>query len=279
MSDISIRPLSRDELQQLLDWAAAEGWNPGLADAVPFYEADPEGFLGCFVDGRMVSGISAVRYADSFGFIGLYITHPDQRGKGYGRAVWDAGMARLEGRVAGLDGVPAQQANYRSMGFEPVYRTWRWEGRLPALPPTTDDIRPAADVDPLTLNLFDGRFFPAGRSSFLEQWVLAPRVAKVLMRGGLMVGLGVARLCRDSYKIGPLFAPDFDGAMALIGALAQEFPDTVLQIDVPEQQEALSRQLDAMGFEKGFVTARMYRGAPPVVEEAGLFAVTTLELG
>ena len=27
------------------DWAAAEGWNPGLSDAVAFQAADPTGFL------------------------------------------------------------------------------------------------------------------------------------------------------------------------------------------------------------------------------------------
>src|SRR5687767_13477747 len=107
-----IRPLTLPEVETLVDWAAGEGWNPGRNDAAAFHAADPDGFLGGFVGGEMVSGISAVAYGADFGFIGLYICRPDMRGKGYGRAVWDAGMARLEGRTVGLDGVPAQQANY-----------------------------------------------------------------------------------------------------------------------------------------------------------------------
>lgn len=125
-----IRTLSLAEVATLVDWAAGEGWNPGRQDAAAFHAADPEGFLGAFVGEEMVAGIAAVAYGGDFGFIGLYVCRPDMRGKGYGKAVWDAGMARLSGRTVGLDGVPAQQVNYRSMGFVDDYPTFRWSGRF-----------------------------------------------------------------------------------------------------------------------------------------------------
>src|SRR6476469_513603 len=103
-----IRTLSLGELTDLIDWAADEGWNPGLEDAAMFQAADPEGFIGAFVGNEMVAAISAVAYGSAFGFIGLYICRPDRRGKGYGKAVWNAGMKRLAGRTVGLDGVAEQ---------------------------------------------------------------------------------------------------------------------------------------------------------------------------
>src|SRR5689334_19611717 len=112
----TIRRLTLGEIRTLLDWAGAEGWNPGLDDALPFQAADPQGFLGAFVDQQMVAGISAVAYDAHFGFIGLYICHPDWRGQGHGKAVWDAAIAYLGDRTIGLDGVPQQQANYAKMG-------------------------------------------------------------------------------------------------------------------------------------------------------------------
>src|SRR5215217_6861424 len=118
-----IRNVTLQEIGTLLDWAAVEGWNPGLDDAAAFQAADPNGFFGAFVDGVMVAVISAVAYDADFGFIGLYICHPDWRGQGHGKAVWDAGMAYLGTRTIGLDGVPEQQANYASMGFVPSYET------------------------------------------------------------------------------------------------------------------------------------------------------------
>ena len=127
---VEVRNLTRDETAQLIGWAAREGWNPSPHDANAFYEADPEGFFGCFVDGEFASGIAAVAYGDSFGFIGLYITQPAFRGKGHGLKVWNAGLSHLGGRTIGLDGVPAQQANYERMGFRPAYRTTRWSGHL-----------------------------------------------------------------------------------------------------------------------------------------------------
>jgi hypothetical protein len=43
--ELQIRPMTRDELDLAVEWAAQEGWNPGLADAECFHAADPEGFL------------------------------------------------------------------------------------------------------------------------------------------------------------------------------------------------------------------------------------------
>lgn len=123
-----IRVLTQTEVQHLLDWAADEGRNPGIGDAEVFQAVDPSGFLGCFVGGEMAAGIAAVAYDGRFGFIGLYICHPAYRGKGFGRMVWDAGMAHLGPRVIGFDGVPEQQENHRRMGFEAAYRTIRYSG-------------------------------------------------------------------------------------------------------------------------------------------------------
>src|SRR5262245_45601823 len=112
-SDLEVRTMRRDELDLALEWAAQEGWNPGLADADCFDAADPEGFLIGSVGGEPIGCISVVRYGGNFGFLGFYIVKPERRGQGYGLSLWHAGMARLHDRVVGLDGVIAQQENYR----------------------------------------------------------------------------------------------------------------------------------------------------------------------
>ena len=50
-----IRSMTRPEFDLALDWAAAEGWNPGLHDAAAFHAADPEGFLIGLLDGQPVA--------------------------------------------------------------------------------------------------------------------------------------------------------------------------------------------------------------------------------
>lgn len=279
-----IRTLTLEEAEELVGWAAGEGWNPGRGDASAFHAADPAGFLGAFVDGVMVAGISAVAYGEDFGFIGLYICRRDCRGRGYGRLVWDAGMRHLEGRTIGLDGVPEQQANYGKMGFRPFYQTWRWSGHLgPAQAATQDaslrDVIPPRPEFAPAIEAFDRRFFPTPRSAFLVRWLESPRIARVLLRNGVVRGYGVARRCGDGFKIGPLFAEDLAGASALLTALTAECGDETIHFDVPETAAQFSAMLADAGLQKGFVTARMYRGAPPAAETSGVFAVTTLELG
>ena len=51
-----IRQMTRPEVDTLVGWAAAEGWNPGLHDAELFWATDPgtsAGFLASGLNGCM----------------------------------------------------------------------------------------------------------------------------------------------------------------------------------------------------------------------------------
>jgi hypothetical protein len=271
----TIRPLQLDEVETLMDWAAAEGWNPGVGDAAAFHAADPEGFLGAFVDGEMVAGISAVAYGTNFGFIGLYICRSDQRGHGYGKAVWEAGLARLAGRTIGLDGVPEQQANYTSMGFVKAYETTRMTGVFPT---TGAEVMPVTPTMFAELAAFDRTCFPVSRKLFLRTWVAPPRRALAMLSDGRIRGYGVVRACAEGSKIGPLFAETEEVAIQLLSALS-ESADRPLQIDVSEGQTHFRRILADAGMVAGFTTARMYRGAAPRMDMTKVFGISSLELG
>jgi hypothetical protein len=69
-----LRNMTEADLPVALEWAAAEGWNPGLHDANCFYAADPEGFFRAELDG------SAVRYVSSFGFLASTSSRPSIAG-------------------------------------------------------------------------------------------------------------------------------------------------------------------------------------------------------
>lgn len=99
--------MTRPEVDIAVEWAAKEGWNPGLHDADCYFTADTNGFLMGFLNDEPISVISVVRYGQTFGFLGFYIVKPEYRGKGYGIKIWNAGLKYLEGRTIGLDGVVA----------------------------------------------------------------------------------------------------------------------------------------------------------------------------
>ena len=94
-----IRTMTSDEVLQAVDWAGAEGWNPGRRDAVCFRAVDPDGFIGGFVGGEMIGSISVVNYREGFAFLGFYIVAPEWRGQGYGLRLWNAALGHAGDRV------------------------------------------------------------------------------------------------------------------------------------------------------------------------------------
>ena len=221
------------DLGTALDWAAAEGWNPGLDDASAFLAADSRGFLMGWIGEEAVACISVVRHSPVFGFLGLYLCRPAWRGRGYGWALWQAGLAHLGDRSIGLDGVLAQQANYRRSGFVGTGRTIRHVGTL--APGPAGDLVAASRHLP-ALAALDRRATGIDRPAFLAAWLAdtATRRTLALVQGGEARAFGTVRICREGLKIGPLIAPDRSDALGLLGALAGRFPDRPIAIDVPE---------------------------------------------
>src|ERR1700752_4656501 len=141
-----VRTMRPDEIALAADWAAAEGWNPGLSDAACFATVDRDGFLIGELDGAPAATVSCVNYDDRFAFLGFYIVRKDLRGHGYGLRIWNAAIAHAGRRVIGLDGVVAQQQNYRKSGFELAYANVRYGGTAPALDAPQANVITLTDV-------------------------------------------------------------------------------------------------------------------------------------
>ena len=281
MTTFEIGVASAADVARMADWAGDEGWNPGNTDALAFHAADPGAFLIGRLDDRPVACISVVRYGAAFGFLGFYIARPEVRGKGYGIQIWRAGMARLVGRNVGLDGVVAQQHNYKKSGFRPAWNNIRHEGVPPAMPvPAGVTLVDARAVPFDRLAAYDRRFFPEARDHFLAPWIALPeRTGLVAIKDGELQGLGVIRTCRAASRIGPLYAASPGIAAALVSGLAVKTGAPTVAIDIPDRNGPPVRLAEQMGLKPAFETARMYTGPDPVVEYAGLFGVTSLELG
>ena len=285
MHDCTIRTMRRDEVNLAIDLAAREGWNPGLHDAHCFFEADPGGFLIAEVDGRLAGCLSAVSYEGGFGFIGLYIVVPEWRGQGIGWRLWTQGMQRLAGHLVGLDGVPAQQDNYRKSGFELAWQNLRYAGTArhaaSSAPAGAAAIVPVADIDFAALCRDDRRVFPAPRERFLRAWIGMPdATALACVEGSRLVGWGVIRRCREGHKIGPLVADTKVVANSLYEALCSRVPEgDAVYLDVPLPNAEAVELAERYGMSGVFETARMYTGAAPACELQRVFGVTSFELG
>lgn len=208
MQRYDIRPLTEAEVQHGVDWAGREGWNPGVDDAECFRPTYPSGFLGGFLDGEMISSVSAVNYDDSFSFLGFYIVKPEFRHHSHGIEIAQHALSHCTGRNMGLDGVVEQQDNYRKSGFSFAYNNYRFAGtkhrilaKLEAEPNShISDLKQASDE----LNVYDRALFPAPRDLILENWLGAIiHVSKLYPENGRTRDYATLRPCLTGYKIAP----------------------------------------------------------------------------
>ena len=281
-----LRAMTASEVKQLVGWAADEGWNPGLDDPSTFYAIDPDGFIAVELDGEMVGGGAIVRHDSDFGFMGLFIIHPDHRGKGLGRTLWYARRDRLSSRLAssgtiGLDGVEAMCGFYVRGGFRAATRHIRFQ--LARLAPSSD-----ATFQPVPVGLvpweqlaeFDRTCFPSPRDAYLREWIVQPSSCSFAsIEDGTLRGYAISRRCRVGWKIGPLFAEDRAVATRLFRRCWEAAESEPIFLDVPEGNQEGLAMAEEFGMEPVFNCTRMYRGPSPRLRLERVFGITTLELG
>jgi GNAT superfamily N-acetyltransferase len=280
MNGLRIRPMRPNEISIAVDWAAAEGWNPGFSDDTCFAAVDPEGFFIGELDGAPAATVSCVNYSASFAFLGFYIVRADLRGRGYGLRIWNAAVAHAGPRVIGLDGVVAQQQNYRRSGFELAYANVRYGGTVavPAVPPV--GVVALTEIPVAAVAAYDATVFPAPRPAFLHAWINSPgHNGRALVRDGALAGWGVIRPCRKGHKVGPLVADDRATAEVVLSALLAGVGGGEIFLDVPGTNRDAVALAQDLGLAPVFETARMYTGAIPPLRLERVFGVTTFELG
>ena len=282
--ELRLRQMTRTEFDTLVDWAADEGWNPGLHDADIFWATDPEGFIAAEAGGELVGGGSIVSYDGRFGFMGFFIVRPAYRSRGLGRQLWlhrrDLLISRLQQpAMIGMDGVFDMQAFYAGGGFVLSHRDLRFEGvGVPHAPPGT--VVDARDIPFERLARYDAAHFPCPREKFLRAWIDQPESRSLAMQvDGSLRGYGVIRRCRRGCKIGPLFAANAEVADTLFRSLGDFAAGEAVFLDTPENNPEALALARRHCLSEVFGCARMYYGRPPDLPPDEIFGVTTFELG
>ncbi len=278
--DVIVRRMNREDVRLAIDWAAREGWNPGLHDAECFYTADPDGFFIAELNGKPVGCLSAVAYDEHFGFAGFYIVEPGLRSHGIGHQLARTATAYIGSRTVGNDAVVAQQETYRQLGFLTAYRNIRYRGaglQSQKNVPEIVDLRKSPFND---VAIYDRGMFPAKRAAFLNCWINQPdSTAFGYVQSGKLSGYGVIRKCRQGHKIGPLFADHEEIAEHLFRALIDTIPGEEYFLDIPEPNAAACALVRRNNMPMVFETARMYLGEAPSLPLTKIFGVTSFELG
>lgn len=279
MPELNIRQATFEDMDFILSQAKEEGWNPGLHDAIPFYNTDPHGFFIGLLGEEKIGCISAVAYNSSFGFMGFYIVLPAYRGRGFGHQLWAKGLEYLGQRVIGLDGVLKQQHSYEQTHFELYYKNYRFEGHVKRKS-ISDALVNLTDVPFEMILNYDLPIFGLQREVFLKHWIAMPDTysfAKV--KDGQVVGYGVLRKCYKGYKVGPLFTDNAEIAAEIFESLCSKIEDASVYLDIPEINSEGMQMAEAFGLKSVFATVRMYNKTPPKQQINKIFGVTTFEIG
>lgn len=282
--DTKIRQATRVELNVAVEWAAKEGWNPGLHDAQVFWDTDPQGFVVLEKDGEMIGSGSIVSYDGKFGFMGFFIVKPEYRSQGLGTKLWfwrrDKLLSRLKkGAAIGMDGVFNMQPFYAKGGFKFSHRDLRVEGKGKKFS-YSNKVSKIVDKDFSKIYTLDTKCFGFDRKVFLSGWLKLPESAGYKYVGGnRLEGYGVIRKCRSGYKIGPLFASKTEVADELFKALANYANGETVYLDIPEINPEAVKLAEKYGMKECFGCARMYYGKAPKLPYNQIYGVTTFELG
>ena len=273
--------MTKDEIPVAIEWAAKEGWNPGLHDADCFYQADPHGFFAGKIDGKIIAIGSAVIYDNQFAFCGFYMVDNAHRGQGYGLSLTQQRLAYIGQRNAGIDGVTVMLEKYARLGYKLAHKNGRYFGKdLYLTEHTNSAITALANIDFDALIHFDRRHFPAPRSAFLQCWINQPGSKSWgYILDGQLCGYGVIRECRQGFKIGPLFADSPRIADALFLKLVHHADGQLVYLDIPENNPQARELVNRYSLQKSFETARMYLKSEPNIMMEHIYGITSFELG
>ncbi|RNC85660.1 MAG: GNAT family N-acetyltransferase [Balneola sp.] len=284
VESLNLRLLDLEGVKTLVGWAMEEGWNPGKHDYEAFYKADPDGFYGFFYKDRLIAGGAIVSYSGNYGFMGLFIVHPDFRGKGIGNKLWylrrDKLIERLnKGAIIGMDGVVAMQPFYQKGGFEIAFIDERYECIGKSFP-VSENI---SNIEPEEFYLileFDTKCFGYERAQFLSKWFKLPDSQFFKYSNGDEIdGYAVIREVESGYKIGPLFANNEIVAQELYKACLNSVIGDPVYLDIPTTNKGALELVKKYDAKYVFECARMYYGGNPEVDINRVFGITTFELG
>ncbi len=211
---------------RLEDWALALSLSQGVvAVAAPGS------------DGARVVGTALMTpYGEDAATINMVIVDESMRGRGLGRRLMDEVMALAGSRplrlIATRDGLPL----YEKLGFREVGTVVQHQGPAEPVPqPVTEDVAPAdaaalPSLIAASLTALDRHAFGADRSALFTRLAEVARFA-LLRRNGAVVGFAALRDFGRGKVIGPVVAPDADGAKALIAFFLAAHPGGFLRVD------------------------------------------------
>ncbi|MDE3199112.1 MAG: GNAT family N-acetyltransferase [Acidobacteriota bacterium] len=237
---MAIRPLLTEDIDEAFELSSIAGWNQTRDDWRLLLET-AEVCLAIEADRRLASTATLICYGRKLAWLGMVLTHPDFRRRGFARLLMNEIMERaheLGVTTVKLDATDLGRELYESFGFRAEQPVERWMRR--GIPDWTD--------------------LPRGR----------------IVRDEGYVGDRPGRVNR---YLGPCVARDAETARNLIGKMLERAPHIGWFWDLLPENEAAVEIAREFGFERVRTLTRMVWGRDLREKEDEVFAIAGFELG
>lgn len=190
-----------------------------------------QGLVAVDAEAKVVGTVLMTPYGEDAATINMVIVDEGWRGQGLGRRLMDEAMDLAGDRplrlVATTDGLPL----YEKLGFRETGTVLQYQGEAsPMSVVAEEDDAPANADDRAAIAALDRQAFGADRTLLLQRFAEIGSFT-LLRRNGAPAGFAALRDFGRGQVIGPVVAPDADGAKALIGPIIAANPGKFLRVD------------------------------------------------
>jgi len=240
------RRLAPDDVPAAMRLKEAANWNQTAEDWRRLMQLSPDGCFGIDCGGALAATATAVCFERKLAWIGMVLTDPAHRGRGFARRLMCHAIAWIEARGVDwikLDATEMGRPLYASLGFADECAIKRWI-RPPLPAGARGVVLPPADLDRCAA--LDGEAFGSDRRPLLD---LLSGIASAGLSGH---GYAMGRPGSNAAYFGPCVARSSAEARQLLGWwLAPRAAETIFWDILPSNFEAV-----ALAHEFGFAPLR-----------------------
>jgi GNAT superfamily N-acetyltransferase len=251
-----IRLLEPSDVLETRALSVAVGWNQTPEDWRLAIEMNPGGCFAMEHEGALVATTTTIRYGTELAWIGMVLTHPEHRRRGYARSLMRCALDHLSDvETIKLDATQMGAPLYRQLGFEDECVIERWQGQAQLSP-----VRVQGYTDPS----FDLEAFGADRGELLKR---LSKIDSASLDDAFAMGRGD--------RFGPCVSRSKESALALARWYLGHHPSEQLVWDLfPENNLAQS-----LGFTRARVLTRMTKGHKLNANASLVYAGAGFEFG
>ena len=253
---------------RLADWSQAFGHAEGLVAER---------------DGQIVATALRWRWGPQHATVGLVVVSPACQGRRIGHRLMTALLQDLDDCTVLLHATSEGRGLYERLGFVRTGELRQHQGMAQPValvaPGPGRRLRPATEADLPALQALDAAARGMPRPALIDEIFREAEDTVVLDEDGQARGFAILRRFGRGHAIGPVVAPEPEGARLLIAHLAGLSAGRFTRVDI-DFDSGLAEWIESLGLQRVGVSVTMVRGAPLVCDpRARLFATVTQAMG